>query len=760
MKGKSYASLQKTYDQAHLTCTTAVYYESLGNETEALRCWRECLQQLQGCNSTAHSYSRSRTASERSLLLSLNGLREQCEDRIALLQAILISRLEAENSGAGSVVHNQSLSAPLSPPILPQRPITAAAAMTRPGMPERGGSSYSGTGSVGQSSFTSTTPPPHSFTPTSDRGENRRTLLTTLRPPAPNRKTTRTSQFPDGLGAGGPVAAARAATMAWSTPRAESSNTVHTLSPDSPTRHAASSSTGDLPSGRRLSIDSGEGSPTLTVRRRPGTGTLKSRPQSSALPLGSPTQPVFDDYPPPPPPPHRIPVQRAATAIPRKPVGSPPSHTHFSPYAPPPLPPKPLGPQHRPADLTKLNTHTLERNRYRSISNPDFHSQASSSSHSLPYPQSPSSRPSSPHRRSPSPPSPESRSSTPHTPASTSPTSPAAVSSDSSTPTPFQIRLNAALESIKGHTDSQAASQVASDIVISGDHVTWDDVAGLTTAKQALKEAVVYPFLRPDLFSGLREPARGILLFGPPGTGKTMLARAVATESRSTFFSISASSLTSKYLGESEKLVKALFCLAKAMAPSIIFVDEIDSLLSSRSDSGSESEATRRIKTEFLIQWSDLARAAAGRERGEGEGDLSRVLVLAATNLPWAIDEAARRRFVRRVYIPLPEEETRKLQFEKLLQAQKHQLGEEEMKKLVEMTDGFSGSDITALAKDAAMGPLRSLGEKLLETKKEEIRGIEMEDFRKSLETIRPSVSKEGLGRFEEWARMYGERAS
>lgn len=165
--------------------------------------------------------------------------------------------------------------------------------------------------------------------------------------------------------------------------------------------------------------------------------------------------------------------------------------------------------------------------------------------------------------------------------------------------------------------DENAAKQIFNEVVIQGDEVHWSDVAGLEIAKSALKETVVYPFLRPDLFLGLREPARGMLLFGPPGTGKTMLARAVATESKSVFFAISASSLTSKFLGESEKLVRALFVLAKELAPSIIFVDEIDSLLGARGDG--EHEATRRIKTEFLVQWSDLQRAAAGRETSEGE---------------------------------------------------------------------------------------------------------------------------------------------
>ena len=246
--------------------------------------------------------------------------------------------------------------------------------------------------------------------------------------------------------------------------------------------------------------------------------------------------------------------------------------------------------------------------------------------------------------------------------------------------------------------DEGAAKQIFNEIVVQGDEVHWDDVAGLEAAKKALKEAVVYPFLRPDLFMGLREPARGMLLFGPPGTGKTMLARAVATESRSTFFAISASSLTSKWLGESEKLVRALFALAKALAPSIIFVDEIDSLLSSRGGS-SEHESTRRIKTEFLIQWSDLQRAAAGSKQSDkekAEGDASRVLVLAATNMPWAIDEAARRRFVRRQYIPLPESPVRGEQLRTLLGHQKHNLNKKDITVLVELTDGKCIHDILA----------------------------------------------------------------
>ncbi|KAK5961598.1 putative AAA family ATPase YTA6 PWA37_000965 [Arxiozyma heterogenica] len=172
----------------------------------------------------------------------------------------------------------------------------------------------------------------------------------------------------------------------------------------------------------------------------------------------------------------------------------------------------------------------------------------------------------------------------------------------------FESRLQHIMETLHG-ADVDACQQIVNDIMVSNSSICWDDVVGLEKAKNSLKEAVVYPFLRPDLFKGLREPIRGMLLFGPPGTGKTMIAKAVATESKSTFFSISASSLLSKYLGESEKLVRALFYLAKRLAPSIIFIDEIDSLLGDRSENSSES--SRRIKTELLIQWSELSSSTA-----------------------------------------------------------------------------------------------------------------------------------------------------
>jgi spastin len=176
--------------------------------------------------------------------------------------------------------------------------------------------------------------------------------------------------------------------------------------------------------------------------------------------------------------------------------------------------------------------------------------------------------------------------------------------------------------SVKG-VEQKLVQTIMDEIIEGGQKVEFTDVAGNETAKQALKEMVILPAVRPELFTGLRTPARGLLLFGPPGNGKTLLARAVATESNATFFSISASSLTSKYVGDGEKLVRALFAVARELQPSIIFIDEIDSLLSERSQS--EHEASRRLKTEFLIQFDGLP---------TGNVENERIVVMAATNRP------------------------------------------------------------------------------------------------------------------------------
>ncbi|AQK97217.1 P-loop containing nucleoside triphosphate hydrolase superfamily protein [Zea mays] len=146
------------------------------------------------------------------------------------------------------------------------------------------------------------------------------------------------------------------------------------------------------------------------------------------------------------------------------------------------------------------------------------------------------------------------------------------------------------------------AETLLRDIIRGSPDVKWESIKGLENAKRLLKEAVVMPIKYPKYFTGLLSPWKGILLFGPPGTGKTMLAKAVATECKTTFFNISASSIVSKWRGDSEKLVKVLFELARHHAPSTIFLDEIDAIISQRGEARSEHEASRRLKTELLIQ--------------------------------------------------------------------------------------------------------------------------------------------------------------
>lgn len=231
-------------------------------------------------------------------------------------------------------------------------------------------------------------------------------------------------------------------------------------------------------------------------------------------------------------------------------------------------------------------------------------------------------------------------------------------------------------------------------IVMEKPNVKWNDIAGLEGAKEALKEAVILPIKFPQLFTGKRVPWKGILLFGPPGTGKSYLAKAVATEANnSTFFSVSSSDLVSKWLGESEKLVKTLFELARQHKPSIIFIDEVDSLCSSRSDN--ESESARRIKTEFLVQMQGVG------------NDNDGILVLGATNIPWVLDAAIRRRFEKRIYIALPELNARLFMFKHHLGSTRNTITDEGFKELAKRTEGYSGADISIVVRDALMQPVR-----------------------------------------------------
>ncbi|KAJ5960544.1 ATPase AAA-type core [Penicillium vulpinum] len=307
-------------------------------------------------------------------------------------------------------------------------------------------------------------------------------------------------------------------------------------------------------------------------------------------------------------------------------------------------------------------------------------------------------------------------------------------------------------------------------------NVKWEDVAGLENAKEALKEAVILPIKFPHLFTGKRQPWKGILLYGPPGTGKSHLAKAVATEANSTFFSVSSSDLVSKWMGESERLVKQLFNMARENKPAIIFIDEVDALCGPRGEG--ESEASRRIKTELLVQMDGVGKDSKG------------VLILGATNIPWQLDAAIRRRFQRRVHISLPDLNARMKMFMLAVGTTPCQMTQTDYRQLADMSEGYSGSDISIAVQDALMQPIRKIQgathyKKVLVEGEEKVTpcspgdagAVEMtwldieadklleppltlKDFIKAVKNSRPTVSGEDLTRNAEWTQEFGSEGA
>jgi katanin p60 ATPase-containing subunit A1 len=255
----------------------------------------------------------------------------------------------------------------------------------------------------------------------------------------------------------------------------------------------------------------------------------------------------------------------------------------------------------------------------------------------------------------------------------------------------------------------------------------------------------------PQFFTGILEPWKGILLFGPPGTGKTLLAKAVATEMRCTFFNISAATIVSKWRGDSEKIIKVLFDLARYYQPSVIFLDEIDSIMSKRGSSSDEHEGSRRMKTELLIQLDGLSRK-------ENE----RVFLLAASNLPWDLDSALLRRLEKRVIVNLPDEPARLTMLKKFISIEKQK--NLDFTRFSILTEGYSGSDIRLVCKEALMKGVRRAVQILdkqekqpqnLNTLNEKIEQINDEDFLDALNKTRPA-SMYKSEQYEKWMNSFG----
>ena len=307
----------------------------------------------------------------------------------------------------------------------------------------------------------------------------------------------------------------------------------------------------------------------------------------------------------------------------------------------------------------------------------------------------------------------------------------------------------------RGLPDIELIEGVERDVVDTGVSTTWDDIADLKEAKQLLQEAVVLPLWMPDVFQGLRRPWKGVLMFGPPGTGKTMLAKAVAHECQTTFFNVSAATLSSKWRGESEKMVRLLFEMARFRSPSTIFFDEIDSLAGQRGAS-SEHEASRRVKTELMVQMDGVT------------GQEQTVIVLAATNRPWELDEALRRRLEKRVYIPLPTLEGRAALF--ALNLKTVETSDVDLDDLASRTENYSGADVANVCRDAAMMSVRrvmvemrsqglsgpEMQRELAKRQKDMCVAVSQDDMLEAIRKVRGSVGLADLKRYREWEAEFG----
>ncbi|KAL8042011.1 hypothetical protein ABFX02_09G022200 [Erythranthe guttata] len=311
-------------------------------------------------------------------------------------------------------------------------------------------------------------------------------------------------------------------------------------------------------------------------------------------------------------------------------------------------------------------------------------------------------------------------------------------------------------QSLKNLAKDEYETNFVSAVVPPGEiGVKFDDVGALEDVKKALNELVILPMQRPELFSrgNLLRPCKGILLFGPPGTGKTLLAKALATEAGANFISITGSTLTSKWFGDAEKLTKALFSFASKLAPVIIFVDEVDSLLGARGGAF-EHEATRRMRNEFMAAWDGLR-----------SKDSQRILILGATNRPFDLDDAVIRRLPRRIYVDLPDAQNR-LKILKIILARENLEPEFSFEQLANATEGYSGSDLKNLCVAAAYRPVQELLEE--EIKGDRIHGVpalrslKVEDFTHSKAKVGPSVAYDAasMNELRKWNDQYGEGGS
>lgn len=310
---------------------------------------------------------------------------------------------------------------------------------------------------------------------------------------------------------------------------------------------------------------------------------------------------------------------------------------------------------------------------------------------------------------------------------------------------PFEMRMESNNGGDNGEAATGGGGKSPSELVVTEKpEVSWEEVVGLDIAKKAVKEAIVYPVQRPDLFP-LGWP-RGILLFGPPGCGKTLLAAAVATEIDANFYSIDAASIMSKWLGEAEQNVSKLFGSARKSSnggkPAIVFVDELDSLMGAHSN---EVGGEIRVRNQFLKEMDGIV----------DKGKSLHVYVIGATNKPWDLDWAFIRRFQKRILVPLPDHHTR-LMMLKLYTGNLQIDPDVDLHELARLSEGFSGSDIRDVCQSAQLKLIGEFFESGKAMDKEaKPRSITMGDFRQILEERKPSVSLDMLSLYNRWFEAF-----